>query len=450
MRNDSPPKGIPIRTKGQKGARTSTPLNVPVGALSPSVNVGKPSMPINSSEIVNLSTIDTSSQSGLPKVEVTDLRSSTHFEFNKNQKAVETQAEEEVTLQLSSSDAASVEKGKRKTPPLTMGEFIHQAYSRKGQRVGLKPNQEKSLSVNHKLDQEAFGRLLDLAKQDRLLQVPRQLLLTARKIQSYPLPKKVLIEFVHAVLKAHPIFKVEHLRTVLEDDKQLPPLYSLYQSIKSYNPPFKITDEHLEREDLEKLKINTLNLMTAWLFYERNVRIDEIVAVLLQVIWKPAAEKLETDSQVIRALTELDELEAIGWVAERYLKNVVDAQDSEKRAHNEAVNYRSEANSLRVSLDLEIEKSKNLKEQLDSLKLASEETVGALHRTNQETKTHLAYDIEIMRGRLIENLRISIDRLQTGLTALNREVPRIEVMTERAELVIESLQSELKELDGEV
>ena len=46
---------------------------------------------------------------------------------------------------------------------------------------------------------------------------------------------------------------------------------------------------------------------------------------------------------------------------------------------------------------------------------------------------------------LIENLRISIDRLQTGLTALNREVPRIEVMAERAELVIESLQSELKE-----
>ena len=90
MRNDSPPKGIPIRTKGLKGARTSTPLNVPVGVLSPSVNVGKPSMPINSSEIVNLSTIDTSSQSGLPKVEVTDLRSSTHFEFNKNQKAVET------------------------------------------------------------------------------------------------------------------------------------------------------------------------------------------------------------------------------------------------------------------------------------------------------------------------------------------------------------------------
>ena len=101
-------------------------------------------------------------------------------------------------------------------------------------------------------------------------------------------------------------------------------------------------------------------------------------------------------------------------------------------------------------MEQEVQKSKDLKEQLDALKQTSEEAVGALQRTNQETKTHLSYDIEVMRGRLIENLRISIDRLQTGLTALNREIPRIEVMTERAELVIESLQSELKELDGEV
>ena len=450
MTNDASDKGIPIRTKGRKGNRNSVPVTVHLGSLAASLKVESPSSPLHKTGSTNLPSRETDI-SDEPSIEKeTSQQSLIEVDEQRIQQNGGIQAGAGVSLQPGNGEKNSEDKVKRKTPPLTMEDFISQAYSRKGQRVGLKPNQEKSLSANHKLDQDAFSRLLDLAKQDRLLQVPRQLLLTARKIQSYPLPKKVLIEFVHAVLKQHPIFKGELLRIVLEEDKQIPSLFSLYQSIKSFSPPFKIQDEHLEQEELEKLRINTLNLMTVWLFYERNVRIDELVAVLLQVIWKPAAANLENDSQLIRALTELDELEAIGWVAERYLKNVVEAQDSEQRAHNEAVNYRSEANSLRLSLDQEVEKSKNLKDQLDALKQTSEETVGALQRTNQETKTHLSYDIEVMRGRLIENLRISIDRLQTGLTALNREVPRIEVMAERAELVIESLQSELKELDGEI
>ena len=450
MTNDASDKGIPIRTKGRKGDRNAAPVAVHVGSLAANLKVESPSSPLHKTGSTNLPSRETGNNDEPFTEKETPQQSPIQVDGQRIQQTGGNQSGTGVSLQPGNDEKNSEDKGKRKTPPLTMEDFISQAYSRKGQRVGLKPNQEKSLSANHKLDQGAFGRLLDLAKQDRLLQVPRQLLLTARKIQSYPLPKKVLIEFVHAVLKQHPIFKGELLRIVLEEDKQIPSLFSLYQSIKSFSPPFKIQDEHLEQEELEKLRINTLNLMTVWLFYERNVRIDELVAVLLQVIWKPAAANLENDSQLIRALTELDELEAIGWVAERYLKNVVEAQDGEQRAHNEAVNYRSEANSLRLSLEQEVEKSKDLKEQLDALKQTSEETVGALQRTNQETKTHLSYDIEVMRGRLIENLRISIDRLQTGLTALNRENPRIEVMTERAELVIESLQSELKELDGEV
>ena len=450
MTNKTSDKGIPIRTKGRKGVRNSAPVTVHVGSLAANLKVESPPSPIHNTESTDLPSIVIGISNEPSTEKKTAQQSLIQVDSQRIQQIGEIQVGAGDSVQPGNGEKNIEDKGKRKTPPLTMEDFISQAYSRKGQRVGLKPNQEKSLSANHKLDPDAIGRLLDLAKQDRLLQVPRQLLLTARKIQSYPLPKKVLVEFVHAVLKQHPIFKGELLRIVLEEDKQIPSLFSLYQSIKSFSPSFKIQDEHLDQEELEKLRINSLNLMTVWLFYERNVRIDELVAVLLQVIWKPAAANLENDSQLIRALTELDELEAIGWVAERYLKNVVEAQDGEQRAHNEAVNYRSEANSLRLSLDQEIKKSRDLQEQLDALRQVSEETVGALQRTNQETKTHLSYDIEVMRGRLIENLRISIDRLQTGLTALNREVPRIEVMTERAELVIESLQSELKELDGEV
>ena len=450
MTNDASDKGIPIRTKGRKGVRNSEPVTVHVGSLAANLKVESPSSPIHKTESTNLPSLVTGISNESSTEKKTAQQSLIQVDGQRIHQIGEIQVGAGVSLQPDNGEKNIEDKGKRKTPPLTMEDFISQAYSRKGQRVGLKPNQEKSLSANHKLDQDAFGRLLDLAKQDRLLQVPRQLLLTARKIQSYPLPKKVLIEFVHAVLKQHPIFKGELLRIVLEEDKQIPSLFSLYQSIKSFSPPFRIQDEHLEQEELEKLRINTLNLMTVWLFYERNVRIDELVAVLLQVIWKPAAANLENDSQLIRALTELDELEAIGWVAERYLKNVVEAQDGEQRAHNEAVNYRSEANSLRLSLDQEVEKSRNLQEQLDALMLAKDAAVGELEKKNQITRIHLSNDIDVMRGRLVESLQLSIQQLETGLSALNREVPRIQVMTERAEIVIDNLRSKLKELGGEV
>jgi LPS O-antigen subunit length determinant protein (WzzB/FepE family) len=134
-------------------------------------------------------------------------------------------------------------------------------------------------------------------------------------------------------------------------------------------------------------------------------------------------------------------------VAERFQKNVIEAQDGQQRAHNEAVNFRSEAASLRESLDIEIARSTRIEEQLIELQRTMDETVKELEETIKVTRVHLAHDIEIMRGRLIESLQVNIERLETGLSAITQEVPLIQVMTQRAEIVIDDLQTELKNLE---
>jgi hypothetical protein len=448
MNNDSPEKRIPIRTKDRKGVRTSKPVAVHVGRYTTIEQTDS-----------SASSLDTKSKTTSPLPEIsarlepsisksTEQKTSTEAQVQTTSILEKNQLGDAGAIQMPNENGSTEEN--KKTLPLTMVDFISQAYARKGKRVGLTSKQEKSLSTHHKLDSEALILLLDLAKQDQLLQVPRQLFLAARAIQSHPFPRKVLVDFVHAVMKQHPISKLELVRFVLEDDKQLPSLFSLYQSIKSFSPPFKVTDEHLDQSELDKLRINALNLMTVWLFHVRNVRIDDLVAVLLTTIWKPAAEKLETESQLIRALTELDELEALGWVAERYQKSVIEAQDGQQRAHNEAVNFRAEAASLRESLDIEIARSTHIEEQLIELQRTMDETVKELQETIRVTRVHLAHDIEIMRGRLIESLQVNIERLQTGLSAINQEVPLIQVMTQRAEIVIDDLQSELKNLERKI
>ena len=447
MSKDSKVNRTLIGTKGRKGVRLAETITVHVNNEAPS-NKTKNNLTSENKSVVNLTITPDR-----------DTRVSPFFEHPERQvaaaninseKAIEINGKSMDDKDESFIDEKDVKNEKKgKTLTLTMEEFISQAYSRKGQRVGLNSKQEKSLSANHKLDQDAFVRLLELGRQDKLLQVPRQLLLVARNIQSHPFPKKIIAEFVKAVMKQHPIFSNDLAKSVLEENATLPSLYSLYQSIQSYRPSFKFSDEHQEGEDIGKLKNNALNLMTIWLFHVRNVRMDELVSTLFQIVWKPAAAKLETETQQIRALTELEEPDAIGWVADRYLKNTMEAQSAAEKAHNEAVNFRTEANTLRESLQLANERSTRLEEQLLTLKLSTEKTVGALEETNQVTRIHLSHDIELMRGRLIESLNRSITQLESGLSALNREVPLIQVMTERAEIVIQSLKSELKELEGE-
>ena len=266
------------------------------------------------------------------------------------------------------------------------------------------------------------------------------------------MPRKALVDFVQAALKQHPMFSSGLAKDVLAEEGLFPSLklFSLYQSIKSYRPAFKVTDEHLEGGDLEQLRINALNLLTVWLNQVRLVRIEDLVPVLFQTIWKPAFEKLETESLQIRALTEITEPEAIGWVSQHYSRSVVDAQNSEQRSHREAVDLRIEVTSLREKMSIEVNRSNELQEQLESLQRAKDEAVSELQRSNKVTKVHLSHDLELIRGRLLEILQLNIERLQTGLSALNRESPLIEVMSERAEIVIESLQSELNELKKEV
>jgi hypothetical protein len=448
MTKKSAMKKIPIQNKGSKEIRFSEPVIVHVGQGTEHLEINKETLhPITDPTTTKVVSHEINSEnSNLTSTNEQDIEQD-KFQQDQPLSVIEVTAENK----SSPLDEEVGKETKQKTPTLTMEQFILQAYARKGQRIGrLTAKQEKALSASHKLEQQSLVRLINEASQDRLLQVPRQLLLIARDVDSHPYVKKTLMEFVHTVMIQHPIFAIQIAQDALNVERLMPQLYSLYKSISTYQPSFKISSDQIEGSDLQKLRANALNLMTVWLFNVRRVSLEDLMTVLLQCIWKPAADKLNTESSQIKALTEVEEPEALGWIAQRYLKIVVDAQSAEQRSHKEAVDLRSEVMLLRDNLNQEITKSNNLQQQLDSLQQAKDKAVEGLQQTNQVTRMHLSHDIEIMRGRLIENLQLSIERLETGLSAINRELPLIEVIRERVEIVIENLQSELKELDKKV
>jgi hypothetical protein len=338
---------------------------------------------------------------------------------------------------------------KGKATPVTMEAYISQAYARRGQRVTMNTKLEKSLSTHHRLDQAALDRLLMLAQQDQLLLVPRQILLAAMSVESHPLPKRVLSDFVHAVMQRQPIFGSEVCKQALDPVAAVSNIYSLLKSIKSYSPLVRVGADGPSASDLELLRLNALKLMFVWLFHSKGARLEELSAALLQIVWKPAAAELESDVQRLRALTEISEPAAIGWVAGQYLKTATEAQDSEERIRREAVALRADLTDSRCELAVTTTIVDGLRNELEQIRRDSTEVVTALEEEGQRTRTHLSHEIEVMRGRMVLNFRQNIDRLETGLAALNRETPRVAVMVERAEIVIESLKQELKELEGE-
>ena len=61
----------------------------------------------------------------------------------------------------------------------------------------------------------------------------------------------------------------------------------------------------------------------------------------------------------------------------------------------------------------------------------------------------MLHEMEMLRGRLIRRLTDSADMLDVGLAALRKDAPRVEVMVERAEVVLESLRAEIRNLKGQ-
>jgi len=73
----------------------------------------------------------------------------------------------------------------------------------------------------------------------------------------------------------------------------------------------------------------------------------------------------------------------------------------------------------------------------------------ALRHQHIIDRTHLTHDLGQLRGRLVKRLTESVEMLEVGLSALRKETPRVPVMVERAEHVVDALRTEVQELRGE-
>ena len=90
-----------------------------------------------------------------------------------------------------------------------------------------------------------------------------------------------------------------------------------------------------------------------------------------------------------------------------------------------------------------------LQAELQALRESSAAEVSELRRHHEVERTHFRHDQEQLRGRLQRRLDEGVEMLEVGLTALRNKTPRVEVMMERAEHVVDALRAEINNLKAD-
>lgn len=357
----------------------------------------------------------------------------------------------EVDLNLAARESSPVIKAdeearKGKSDPETFEQFIEYAYGRKGQKLVLKPRVEKQISQSLSKEQGFLARLLDLAKQDKLLAVPRQLLLISKEVQGYPTLKNSFVQLVSNVMLRHPIFAHQMLQDAINNVGETISMSAALKKVADYEPTADEGREDLKPSELQTLKGNALNLLTIWFAISRSPSLDELTTLLYEAIWQPEARKLENDTERLAAITEVKDIAGVGFACHRFEQKASSAWFSATQAQNETVSLRQKLELLQEKLASAEDKINALQSEFNALSQSSSSEIQGLKMQHQVEKTHLKHELEQLQGRLVKRLTDSVEMLDVGLSALRKSEPRVSVMVERAEMVVDALRSQIDEL----
>ncbi len=339
--------------------------------------------------------------------------------------------------------------GKPKVDIETLEQFIEYAYSRKGQRLKLESKVEKHIAQNPRLDDAALSRLLARAAGDTLLAVPRQILLVSRDVEGFPALRAAMASFVSNVMLRHPVFADAGVQGALRHLPEAKPAADALAAVVQFNPKEANGKDSLKGAELQALRRNAANLFVTWLANNRGLNTDELAALLFQVAWQPAARELLDDNARLRALTEVEQSAGVGLACLRFRQQAIEAHTSQDQALRETNDLRMRLADTDAQRQQAEEQCDALQAELEALRAQTAAEMAELKRRHSEERTHLHHGQEQLGGRLVRRLDDAVETLEVGLSALRNKTPRVEVMVERAELVVDALRAEIKNLREE-
>jgi len=348
-------------------------------------------------------------------------------------------------------------KAKSKQEISTFEQFLFHAYGLKGRRVALKKKVLQDISPSLSIPVEGLVELQKLVNADRQFCVPRQILLASREIEGYPLIKEALRKFVMEVMLSHPAFKNPKVTSAIRNLENAPlPHAALKLVMEEIFEKEELEEKAGEKKDGEKtakklvaaeeMKVNATNCLAVWFAVTRNLALEDVADALNVAVWTPAGCDADSDIAKLRALTSIEKVEGVGLACEQYKRRAVAQADEAVRASAEAARLRTEHQETQLELEQirsELDETKNA---LEKLQLKATEEIATLHQSAETQAAHLRDDFEQLRSRVLRRLVENVEKLGIGLSAIQGSEPKVHVVRDRLERVVDELQKEINKL----
>lgn len=325
-----------------------------------------------------------------------------------------------------------------------IAKFLTYAYSRKGQRVAISAKVKKALHANYNFHEKSRTRLREIAKDDALLAVPRQILLSARKANVSRNLKNSILNFVGDVMKQHPAFSIPEVEQVFSRSVHSTDPGGVLTALGAINYsklPGIDNGKQFKPKDYNVLKYNIIYLLTIWFVETRGLSAEKLVPHIFSALWQPQALATKDDTERLQILTDIRELAGVG-IACLSFKKQADRQMkiteiTERKFESLSVQLREAKGSTEKSQQGVRVLEKRITELITALDIEKQ--------AHDNARIHLGDDLESFRTRVVRRLKSEVKLLDEGLHALRDNPPKIWIIEDHVERVIDGLKKELRE-----
>ena len=253
-------------------------------------------------------------------------------------------------------------------------------------------------------------------------------------------------EFARQVLNNHPAFQAPELMATLASQPGAMRPEKAVEYLASQDFRMLLADPERERskaailqqdKDCKECKENAIRCLLLWLLAKREISLDRTCPLLHHHIWSTYQQRYKAPGNQMRSLLDAKKANALAAsitvellekkvTQQSYLADL--AQQAETRATARVEQLQKELEEIQRERDASLKRARLLDQELAAQKTA-----------HADERAVLQDDYERLRGTVLRRLKDELVLMEEGLHALQRDPPRVHVMVDHADRVIDGL-----------
>lgn len=331
--------------------------------------------------------------------------------------------------------------------PENLQGFVTLAYARKGKRIAMKKKVASAIAQGPPPDDTLRAHIEDLARNDVLLAVPKQMLLAALPNKGNSKAWSHVLEACLVALQVHPASRelVSVLRSAKESNDKVDELLDQAATFQFDTILRPGSTKPLSASRVAMLRANVTGTVALWMVAVGGVASPTVLRSMHERVWSTEARRASAMIDEWRRILDVRDPSALGLVCNAFVSEAQRSRrDADAARASEAAALARIASLERTIAELEakVDKERSANEEL---RLA----VAQASRDHESALSHARDVYERLRTRVLRRLTREAELLDEGMLAVKREPPKLHVLIDHGDRALSGLREEIKALQRE-